>query len=156
MQSVRPVPHETTQAALEHTRPAGQAVPQAAQLFTSVCRSRQTPPQLVVPAPQDTWHMPPEQTWPAAQAMPQPPQPLEPVPTDLEGLAPIVVVSTTGDPATPYESGVRIAEQIPDARLVTNVGDTHTVVGQGRSCIDDLVTDYFVDLVVPEDGVRCG
>jgi pimeloyl-ACP methyl ester carboxylesterase len=87
---------------------------------------------------------------------PVPPQPLEPVPTDLEGLAPIVVVSTTGDPATPYESGVRIAEQIPDARLVTNVGDTHTVVGQGRSCIDDLVTDYFVDLVVPEDGVRCG
>jgi pimeloyl-ACP methyl ester carboxylesterase len=87
---------------------------------------------------------------------PEPPQPLEPVPADLAGLAPIVVVSTTGDPATPYESGVRIAEQIPEARLVTNVGDGHTVVGSGRRCIDDLVAAYVVDLRAPDDGVRCG
>lgn len=87
--------------------------------------------------------------WPTA------PQPLEPVPTDLAGLAPLVVVSTTGDPATPYESGVRIAEQVPGARLVTYVGEGHTVVGRGESCIDDLVADYLVELRPPDDGVRC-
>lgn len=86
---------------------------------------------------------------------PEPAQPLEPVPADLDGLAPVVVVSTTGDPATPHESGIRVAERIPDARLVTNVGDGHTVVGAGKRCIDTLVADYLVDLRAPDDGVRC-
>jgi len=86
---------------------------------------------------------------------PVPPQPLQPVPADIKGLPPIVVVSTTGDPATPYESGVKIAGQIPDARLITNVGEGHTVVGQGNSCIDDLIAAYLVDLTPPEDNTVC-
>ena len=77
------------------------------------------------------------------------------VPADTEGLPPIVVVSTTNDPATPYENGVAVAEQIPGAVLVTNEGEGHTIVGQGKPCIDDLVRDYFVDLTAPEDGTTC-
>jgi pimeloyl-ACP methyl ester carboxylesterase len=88
--------------------------------------------------------------WPAEA------KPLEPVSADTEGLPPIVVISTTNDPATPYENGVAVAEQIPGAVLVTNEGDGHTIVGQGKPCIDDLVRDYFVDLTVPEDGTVCG
>lgn len=87
--------------------------------------------------------------WPAKA------KPLKPVPASTKGLPPILVVSTTNDPATPYENGVAVAEQIPGAVLVTNEGEGHTIVGQGKPCIDDLVDAYFVDLEVPEDGVTC-
>ena len=43
----------------------------------------------------------------------------------------------------------------PARVLVTNEGEGHTIVGQGKPCIDDMVTDYFVDLTVPEDGLVC-
>lgn len=86
---------------------------------------------------------------------PTPPQPLEPIPADIEGLAPIVVISTTGDPATPYEAGVRVAESVPGAVLVTNEGDGHTIFAQGKRCIDTPVVDYLVDLTVPAEGIRC-
>jgi pimeloyl-ACP methyl ester carboxylesterase len=82
-------------------------------------------------------------------------QPLAPVPADLEGLAPILVVSTTNDPATPYENGVRVAEQIPGAVLVTNEGEGHTIVALGKPCIDDLATAYLVELELPPDGTTC-
>jgi pimeloyl-ACP methyl ester carboxylesterase len=82
-------------------------------------------------------------------------QPLAPVPADLEGLAPILVVSTTNDPATPYENGVRVAEQIPGAVLVTNEGEGHTIVALGKPCIDDIATAYLVDLELPDDATTC-
>lgn len=83
------------------------------------------------------------------------PSPLPEVPTDIEGLPPIVVISTTNDPATPYESGVTVAERIPDARLITNVGEGHTIYANGKACVDDAVDAYLLDLTAPEDGLRC-
>jgi hypothetical protein len=83
------------------------------------------------------------------------PEPLEPVPSDIEGLAPILFISTTGDPATPYEAGVRVAESIPGARLITNVGEGHTVYANGKPCVDDAASRYLIDLTLPEDGLRC-
>lgn len=68
---------------------------------------------------------------------------------------PILVVSTTNDPATPYEAGVRTAERLASGVLLTYEGDGHTVVGNGVSCVDDLVVEYLVDLTVPEDGTTC-
>lgn len=84
---------------------------------------------------------------------PTPPVPLEPV--TAPGTAPILVISTTGDPATPYEAGVAVAEKLESGVLVTNQGDGHTVVGNGNPCIDDLVAAYLVDGQVPEDGTVC-
>lgn len=60
----------------------------------------------------------------------------------------VVVVSTTHDPATPYQAGVDLARQL-GAPLITNDGTQHTVVFDGDSCIDDAVIRYFVDRVVP-------
>ncbi len=71
------------------------------------------------------------------------------------GTAPILVVSTTGDPATPYENGVTVARRLETGVLVTNDGDGHTIVFQGSSCIDALAIDYLVDLTVPDDGTTC-
>jgi pimeloyl-ACP methyl ester carboxylesterase len=84
---------------------------------------------------------------------PTPPVPLEPV--TAPGTPPILVVSTTGDPATPYEAGVAVAERLENGVLVTNEGDGHTVVGNGKPCIDDLVAAYLVDGDVPDDGTVC-
>jgi len=85
--------------------------------------------------------------WPAK------PQPLPAL--TAEGSPPILVVSTTGDAATPYENGVTVAERLPQGVLLTNEGDTHTIFGQGKSCIDDAVATYLVDLDPPKDDTRC-
>ena len=84
---------------------------------------------------------------------PTPPAPLEPV--TAPGTSPILIVSTTGDPATPYASGVAVAERLESGVLITNEGDGHGVVGNGKACIDDMVAAYLVDGVVPEDGLVC-
>jgi pimeloyl-ACP methyl ester carboxylesterase len=68
---------------------------------------------------------------------------------------PIVVVSTTGDPATPYEAGVRTAERLATGVLLTHRGEGHGVVGTGVSCVDDAVATYLVDLEPPDDGTVC-
>jgi pimeloyl-ACP methyl ester carboxylesterase len=82
------------------------------------------------------------------------PTPLQPI--TAPSSPPILVISTTGDPATPYEGGVAVAKQLENGILITNEGDGHTVVADRKGCIDDLVTAYLVDDVVPEDGTRCG
>ncbi len=69
------------------------------------------------------------------------PQPLTPV--TAKGAPPIVVISTTGDPATPYAGGVAVAKTLDSGVLVTNEGDGHTVVADGKPCIDDSVTAYL-------------
>ncbi|CAN5698363.1 alpha/beta hydrolase [soil metagenome] len=83
------------------------------------------------------------------------PQPVTPLTAAVKGLPPTVVISTTGDPATPYESGVNVAKQIPGAVLVTNRGEGHTIFGQGKPCIDDAVTTYLVDVEAPAKGLDC-
>ncbi|HTY28562.1 MAG TPA: alpha/beta hydrolase, partial [Mycobacterium sp.] len=65
----------------------------------------------------------------------------------------VVVVSTTHDPATPFESGVNLAKQL-GAPLVTFDGTQHTAVFNGDECIDSAIVRYFVDQVVP-DNLRC-
>ena len=85
--------------------------------------------------------------------------PIEPVddtrPFRAAGAAPILVIATTGDPATPYDWGVRLADELESGVLLTNVGDIHTAYGSSGPCVDDIVDAYLVDLVVPADGIRC-
>jgi len=76
-------------------------------------------------------------------------------PPQAEGSPPIVVLSTTDDPATPYESGVAVADLLPQGVLVTNEGAGHTIFTDGKSCIDDATVPYLVDLTVPADELRC-
>lgn len=70
------------------------------------------------------------------------------------GAAPIVVVGTTGDPATPYENAVGMARQLSSGVLVTLDGEGHTAYGQS-SCIRGVVDAYLVGDRVPADGLRC-
>ncbi|MFT4050933.1 MAG: alpha/beta hydrolase [Microbacterium sp.] len=72
-----------------------------------------------------------------------------------EGAAPIVVVGTTNDPATPYEWSVSLADQLSSGVLVTREGEGHTGYNKGNACVDAAVEDYLVDGTVPEDGLTC-
>ena len=72
----------------------------------------------------------------------------------VNGLPPILVVSTTNDPATPYQAGVDLAQQL-GGTLLTFDGTQHTVVFQGNSCVDDIAARYLVDVTVPPPNTRC-
>lgn len=78
----------------------------------------------------------------------------EPHTPDVDGIPPVMVVSTTNDPATPYRAGVELARQL-GGTLVSFEGTQHTVVLDGEPCIDDVVSDYLVDLEVPENDPHC-
>lgn len=77
-----------------------------------------------------------------------------PHPASSPGPGKVVVVSTTRDPATPYQAGVDLARQM-DARLITFDGTQHTVVFSGDACVDTAVVDFFVGSVLPPEGLRC-
>lgn len=78
----------------------------------------------------------------------------EPHTPNVQGLPPVVVVSVTGDPATPYQAGVDLAQQLKGALIKVN-GEQHTASLQGNSCLDDKVVSYLVDLKSPDDGAEC-
>jgi pimeloyl-ACP methyl ester carboxylesterase len=71
------------------------------------------------------------------------------------GAAPILVVGTTNDPATPYEEAQALASQLSSGRLLTYVGDGHTAYLRGSRCIDDAVNAYLLTGSVPPEGTRC-
>ncbi|QGQ20404.1 alpha/beta fold hydrolase [Cellulomonas sp. JZ18] len=72
-----------------------------------------------------------------------------------EGAAPILVVGTTNDPATPYAWSQALAEQLSSAVLLTYEGEGHTAYGRGSSCVQETVDAYLLTGAVPEEGARC-
>ena len=71
------------------------------------------------------------------------------------GAAPIVVVGTTRDPATPYRWARSLARQLSSARLLTYVGDGHTAYGRGSTCIDSAIDTYLLRGTPPAKNKRC-
>ncbi len=71
------------------------------------------------------------------------------------GAAPIVIVGTTRDPATPYDWAVDLAGQLESGVLLTMDGDGHTAYMRANTCIDNAINDYYVKDAVPADGTRC-
>ncbi|SCL31426.1 alpha/beta hydrolase fold [Micromonospora inyonensis] len=79
----------------------------------------------------------------------------DPYPTGkADGAPPILVVGTTGDPATPYEQTPALAAMLGVGRVLTWEGEGHTAYPQ-TSCVTDAVDAYLIDLTVPPEGLRC-
>lgn len=70
------------------------------------------------------------------------------------GSGPIVVIGTTGDPATPLEGTRNMANVLEDGRLIVVTADQHTGYGV-NSCVNDAVDTYLIDLVVPTAELAC-
>jgi pimeloyl-ACP methyl ester carboxylesterase len=66
----------------------------------------------------------------------------------------VVVVSTTHDPATPYQAGVNLARQL-GGPLITYDGTQHTAVFNGDECVDAAVVRYFVSGALPPPSYQC-
>ncbi|WP_431958824.1 alpha/beta hydrolase [Actinacidiphila sp. bgisy160] len=79
-----------------------------------------------------------------------------PRPIAAPGAAPILVVGTTRDPATPYPWAQSLARQLDSGRLLTYDGDGHTAYHRGSPCIDDAVDLYLTHGELPEPGTVCG
>ncbi|MFE1881901.1 alpha/beta hydrolase [Streptomyces diastatochromogenes] len=74
---------------------------------------------------------------------------------EAKGAAPILVVGTTRDPATPYPWAQSLARQLSSGRLLTYVGDGHTAYGRGSACIDSAIDTYLLHGTPPPAGKRC-
>lgn len=71
------------------------------------------------------------------------------------GAAPILVIGSTGDPATPIESARQLADELESGVLLVREGEGHTAYFSFNVCIDDIVDTYLAEGTVPEDGTTC-
>ncbi|MBT2487822.1 alpha/beta fold hydrolase [Streptomyces sp. ISL-96] len=74
---------------------------------------------------------------------------------EAKGAAPIAVVGTTRDPATPYKWAQSLAGQLDSGTLLTYDGDGHTAYGRGSDCIDTAINTYLLEGTPPKDGKKC-
>ncbi|MEU6991174.1 alpha/beta hydrolase [Streptomyces sp. NPDC046465] len=77
--------------------------------------------------------------WPSAGAQ-------RPHRVNAPGVPPVLVVGTTGDPATPYEEAESLAGQFPGGMLLTYEGVGHTAYGRSNACVTHAVDRYLIDL----------
>jgi pimeloyl-ACP methyl ester carboxylesterase len=70
---------------------------------------------------------------------------------------PILVIGTTGDPATPYEGARRMADGLGKGVGVelTYEGEGHGAYNSGNKCVRNAVDRYLLDGKVPASGTVC-
>ena len=71
------------------------------------------------------------------------------------GAAPILVVGTTGDPATPYSWAKGLAAQLASGVLLTRRGNGHTAYTSGNRCIATAVDAFLLQGTPPAKGTIC-
>jgi len=62
---------------------------------------------------------------------------------------PIVIIGTTGDPATPYKWSQGLNKILTNSVLISLTGDGHTGQGQGSGCVDGQVDDFYINRAEP-------
>jgi len=83
--------------------------------------------------------------WPAAPAETPKREPLV-----LEGV-PTFVLNATLDPATPFEEGKFVAENLANGYHIYVEGGVHSIYGWGNECPDNYITDFLVDGTLPSE-----
>jgi pimeloyl-ACP methyl ester carboxylesterase len=71
-----------------------------------------------------------------------------------KGAGPIVVVGTTGDPATPLDSTRKMAQGLEQGILIVVDANQHTGYG-ANNCVVKAVDDYLIKLIVPTNEATC-
>ncbi|MGW7056414.1 alpha/beta hydrolase [Streptomyces sp. NPDC054887] len=73
------------------------------------------------------------------------------------GSAPILVIGTTGDPATPYAGAKRMARELGGGVGIelTYKGEGHGAYNGGDACVQRAVDAYLLRGKVPADGTVC-
>ncbi|MGP3982661.1 alpha/beta hydrolase [Streptomyces sp. KR80] len=88
--------------------------------------------------------------WPVAGAWDDPE-------VNADGAGPILVVGTTGDPATPYEGAARMADELGKGVgvRITYEGEGHGAYTSGSKCVAQTVNAYLLEGKIPQDGTVC-
>lgn len=77
-----------------------------------------------------------------------------PGPLTADGAPPILLIGSTGDPATPYAWAQAVHRYMTSSVLLTRQGNGHTSY-DASACIKQHVDAYLIDLTVPADGTVC-
>jgi pimeloyl-ACP methyl ester carboxylesterase len=72
-----------------------------------------------------------------------------------KGAGPILVVGTTGDPATPYDDTVKMAKALEGGVLLTVKANQHTGYN-ANPCASSAVDTALITQVLPTPGTVCG
>jgi len=81
--------------------------------------------------------------------------PTKPAAVTSNTTAPILIIGTSFDPATPYKWSQALARQLPTSRLLTYRGDGHTAYGDTNMCIDDITDRFLLTAELPSPGTTC-
>ncbi len=77
-----------------------------------------------------------------------------PAAASAKGAPPIVVVGSTGDPATPYAWAVSLSKELASGMLITRTGEGHTGY-DASACVKRAVDAYLLGLTVPKKNLTC-
>jgi pimeloyl-ACP methyl ester carboxylesterase len=69
--------------------------------------------------------------------------------------APVIVIGTTRDPATPYEWSVGLHQIFKNSKLISLDADGHTGQGRGSACVDNAVDAYLLQDKIPKKNSEC-
>jgi pimeloyl-ACP methyl ester carboxylesterase len=69
--------------------------------------------------------------------------------------APVIVIGTTRDPATPYEWSVGLHQIFKNSKLISLDADGHTGQGRGSACVDNTVDAYLLQGKTPNKNLTC-
>jgi uncharacterized alpha/beta hydrolase family protein len=75
-------------------------------------------------------------------------------PWDRRTANPVLVMNTTHDPSSPYQSAVAMARELARARLLTVDGYGHGV-GGSSACASRYMSRYLIDKALPPARTRC-
>lgn len=95
-----------------------------------------------------SWGNAPCSYWPTSASSPT-------APITAPGAAPILVIGTKYDPATPLQWAKALANQLESGVMLQYNGDGHTAFGMNSRCIDNAVNAFFLTGVTPPDGTIC-
>ena len=75
--------------------------------------------------------------------------------TQTTNTAPVIIIGTIRDPATPYEWAAGLRAQINNSRLISLDADGHTGQGRGSACVDDAVDTFYLTGNPPKKDLSC-
>jgi pimeloyl-ACP methyl ester carboxylesterase len=75
-----------------------------------------------------------------------------PGPVNPEGAGPVLILNTTGDPATPLEWAMSLHGQIRGSSLVIAPGPGHLASTQ-NTCAEKILTAFLLDATAPPQPV---
>lgn len=78
-------------------------------------------------------------------------------PVTGRGMPPMLMIQNTGDPATPYDGGLRAHRKTPGSRLLTVVDEySHAAFNlMGNACVDSIGRDWLINGRLPRRDVSC-